>query len=247
LFPPIQLYEPLVVGKFCEARDPYLAYIAHAKGFCNDELIAIINDNSMFKQQARYLVKRRYLIDQVSPSTLPIHNDWWFGQIIATALPECTDPDDVSITVKAFLSADLLIELIELLEEIIIEPSPFSDNQNLQNLLLLTAIRAEKGKVVGYITNWRITTPERLPKLPPITIFTRKRWRFTRNTISMGWLSMFSSRSDKFPRWLKRVSWALPRFARWPGLLGCPSSVRSTAFALFEMAFSSTLYPLIVV
>jgi hypothetical protein len=35
--------------------------------------------------------------------------------------------------------------------------------------------------------------------------------------------------------------------ARWPGLLGCPSSVRSTAFALFEMAFSSTLYPLIVV
>jgi len=37
------------------------------------------------------------------------------------------------------------------LEKIIIEPSPFSDNKNLQNLLLLTAIRAEKGKVVGYI------------------------------------------------------------------------------------------------
>lgn len=52
---------------------------------------------------------------------------------------------------KAFLSADLPIELIELLEKIIIEPSPFSDNKNLQNLLLLTAIRAEKGKVVGYI------------------------------------------------------------------------------------------------
>jgi clathrin heavy chain len=70
---------------------------------------------------------------------------------VATALPECTDPDDVSITVKAFLSADLPIELIELLEKIIIEPSPFSDNKNLQNLLLLTAIRADKGKVVGYI------------------------------------------------------------------------------------------------
>jgi len=53
------LYEPLVVGKFCEARDPYLAYIAYAKGFCDDELISITNDNSMFKQQARYLVKRR--------------------------------------------------------------------------------------------------------------------------------------------------------------------------------------------
>lgn len=55
------------------------------------------------------------------------------------------------MTVKAFLSADLPIELIELLEKIVIEPSPFSDNRNLQNLLLLTAIRADKGKVVGYI------------------------------------------------------------------------------------------------
>jgi len=37
------------------------------------------------------------------------------------------------------------------LEIITIEPSPLSDNKNLQNLLLLTAICAEKGKVVGYI------------------------------------------------------------------------------------------------
>ena len=57
----------------------------------------------------------------------------------------------MSVTVKAFLSADLPIELIELLEKVVIEPSPFSDNRNLQNLLLLTAIRADKGKVVGYI------------------------------------------------------------------------------------------------
>ena len=70
---------------------------------------------------------------------------------MATALPECTDPEYVSITVKAFLSADLPVELIELLEKIIIEPSPFSDNKNLQNLLLLTLVRTDKGKVVGYI------------------------------------------------------------------------------------------------
>ncbi|GBE77218.1 hypothetical protein SCP_0100900 [Sparassis crispa] len=55
------LYEPLVVGKFCEARDPYLAYIVYAKGPCDDELIAIMNDNSMFKQQARYPIKCRDL------------------------------------------------------------------------------------------------------------------------------------------------------------------------------------------
>ncbi|KAK0446711.1 hypothetical protein EV421DRAFT_1790875 [Armillaria borealis] len=146
------LYEPLVVGKFCEKRDPYLAYIAYAKGFCDEELVAITNENSMFKQQARYLVKRREL-DLWAQVLVPdnIHRRQLIDQIVATALPECTDPDDVSITVKAFLQADLPIELIELLEKIIIDPSPFSDNRNLQNLLLLTAIRADKGKVVGYI------------------------------------------------------------------------------------------------
>ncbi len=55
------MYDPLVVGHFCEARDPYLAYIAYAKGLCDEELISITNENSMFKQQARYLVKRREL------------------------------------------------------------------------------------------------------------------------------------------------------------------------------------------
>ena len=38
-----------------------------------------------------------------------------------------------------------------MLEKIILEPSPFSENKNLQNLLMLTSIRADKGKVVGYI------------------------------------------------------------------------------------------------
>jgi len=114
--------------EFCEAWDPYLAYIAYPKGFCNGELIAITNDNSMFKRQARDLVnfetsagagasscfRQPQLIDQVGRYYLLPLCFWWFEQIIASDLPECTDPDDVSIAVKAFLSADLPIELIEL-------------------------------------------------------------------------------------------------------------------------------------
>ncbi|KAL0060881.1 Clathrin heavy chain [Marasmius tenuissimus] len=147
------LYEPLVVGKFCEARDPNLAFIAYAKGFCDEELISITNENSMFKQQARYLVKRRQpeLWAQVLVSD-NMHRRQLIDQLVATALPESTNPDDVSVTVKAFLTADLPLELIELLEKIIIEPSPFSDNKNLQNLLLLTAIRADKGKIARIAT-----------------------------------------------------------------------------------------------
>ncbi|KAG1869627.1 armadillo-type protein [Suillus subluteus] len=84
------LYESLVVGKFCEARD-----------------------------------QRQFDVQAV--------------------------PHETALIDQAFLSADFPIELIELLEKVVIEPFPISDN--IQNLLLLTSIRADKGKVVGYINN----------------------------------------------------------------------------------------------
>lgn len=45
------------------------------------------------------------------------------------------------------------VELIELLEKIVLEPSAFSDNANLQNLLMLTAAKSDRGRVAGYIQN----------------------------------------------------------------------------------------------
>jgi clathrin heavy chain len=51
-----------------------LAYIAYAKGFCDDELVAITNANSMFKQQARYLVKRR--VPDLWAQVLSAENDY---------------------------------------------------------------------------------------------------------------------------------------------------------------------------
>jgi clathrin heavy chain len=106
----------------------------------------------MFKHQARYLVKRRRaeLWSQVLRAD-NVHKRQLVDQVVSTAVPESTDPEDVSVTVKAFLAADLPTELIELLEKIVLEPSAFSDNSNLKKLLLLTAIRADKGKVIGYI------------------------------------------------------------------------------------------------
>ena len=120
----------------------------------------------MFKQQARYLVRRRQpdLWAQVLRGD-NMYRRQLIDQIVATALPESTDPDDVSITVKAFLTADLPLELIELLEKIIIEPSPFSDNRNLQNLLMLTAIRADKGKVIGYIDKLQNYDTVEIPRI----------------------------------------------------------------------------------
>jgi clathrin heavy chain len=70
---------------------------------------------------------------------------------VGTALPESTNADEVSATVKAFIAADLPTELIELLEKIVLHNSDFSKNKNLQNLLILTAIKADKSRVMDYI------------------------------------------------------------------------------------------------
>ena len=40
-------------------------------------------------------------------------------QVVQTALAETQDPEDISVTVKAFMAADLPNELIELLEKIV--------------------------------------------------------------------------------------------------------------------------------
>lgn len=146
------LYDTLSVGKYCEKRDPNLAYIAYRKGQNDLELINITNENSMFRAQARYLLERAD--PEVWAFVLNSNNVYrrsLVDQVTATAVPESTEPDKVSIAVKAFLDADMPAELIELLEKIILEPSPFSDNTNLQNLLMLTAAKADKSKLMDYI------------------------------------------------------------------------------------------------
>jgi len=50
-------------------------------------------------------------------------------QVVQTALSETQDPEDVSVTVKAFMTADLPNELIELLEKIVLDNSVFADHR----------------------------------------------------------------------------------------------------------------------
>lgn len=145
-------YDSLIVGKYCEKRDPNLAFIAYSKGGNDVELVNITNENSMFKAQARYLLDRadEELWDFVLKDNNP-HKRSVIDQVISTAVPESTEPSKVSVAVASFLRNDLPGELIELLEKIVLEPSPFSDNESLQNLLILTATKADKARVMGYI------------------------------------------------------------------------------------------------
>ncbi|KAL0900597.1 hypothetical protein Bca101_084558 [Brassica carinata] len=57
----------------------------------------------------------------------------------------------VSSAVKAFMTADLPHELIELLEKIVLQNSDFNGNVNLQNLLILTAVKADTSRVMDYV------------------------------------------------------------------------------------------------
>lgn len=147
-----QFYDHRVVGKYCEKRDPHLAYVAYKKGQCDLELVEVTVKNGMFKHLARYLVNRQnpelwahVLGNQQSRRQV-------IDQVVQTALPETQNSEEVISTVKAFITAELPNELMELLEQIVLHgKSEFKKNKNLQNLLILTAIKADPARVMDYI------------------------------------------------------------------------------------------------
>jgi clathrin heavy chain len=49
------------------------------------------------------------------------------------------------------MTADLLAELIDLLERIVLHNSQFANNKNLQNLMILTAVKVKQESVMDYI------------------------------------------------------------------------------------------------
>lgn len=156
-------YDTLSVGRYCEKRDPYLAYIAYSKGGNDDELINITNENKMYKYQARYLLaKSDFDLWNKVLSPENAHRRSLVDHVISTGIPELSDPEPVSITVRALMENDMPQELIELLEKIILEPSPFNDNTSLQGLMILTAIKADPSRVANYI--------EKLDKYDPAEI-----------------------------------------------------------------------------
>jgi clathrin heavy chain len=154
-----QFYDPAVLGKFCEKLDPSLAFTAYqrAAGACDEQLIAVCNANGLFKDLARYLVEKQD--PELWATVLSLGDEGvekpnrraLIDQVVQTALPETKNPEEVSSTVKAFMAGELTSELIELLERIVLQGSDFSENKNLQNLLILTAIKADQPRVMEYI------------------------------------------------------------------------------------------------
>jgi clathrin heavy chain len=147
-----QFYDSRVVGKYCESRNPNLAVVAYRRGFCHDELIAVTNAHELFKQQAKYLVEQKD--PQLWAKVLNPDNTYRpkvVDQVVHSILPETKDASQVKVTVKAFIDANLEGELLELLEKLVLHTSEFSQNPKLQNLLILTAIRCNRPRVMEFL------------------------------------------------------------------------------------------------
>lgn len=147
-------YDSRAVGAFCEKRDPYLAFVAYKRGNCDEEVLEVTNKHSLFKDQARYLVDRGSpeLYEQVldeSNESRPLIVE----QIISSALPETREPNKISGAVKAFMTANMPDKLMAMLEKLVLQTSnsTFARNTNLQNLLVLTAIKADTARVMEYV------------------------------------------------------------------------------------------------
>lgn len=146
-----RLYNPVLLGRYAEKRDPHLALLAFERGQCDAELMRLTNANGMYKQQARYLLTRKdsTLWSHALASDNP-HRGPLVEQAVGTVVPESSDAEQVSAAVKALLAAGLHAELVTLLERLLLQDgaaSPFAANASLQNLLLQTAIKAVPERV----------------------------------------------------------------------------------------------------
>lgn len=146
-----KFYDHRVVGQYCEGRDAQLAFLAYqtAAGTCDDLLIGIANKASLMKPLAKYLIQRRdaNLWAQVLAEENLEYRRALVDQVQAV-LPESRVPDEIVSTVTAFRVPHLHLEqeLIGLVEKIIFQGAneEFKSYPQLQNLLVLTAIRAWK-------------------------------------------------------------------------------------------------------
>ncbi len=66
-------------------------------------------------------------------------------------LPDSKNPDEVSVAVQSFLDNGLSSELLVLLEKLLLHSQEFQSYKKLQNLLIFTAMKTERGKVIEYI------------------------------------------------------------------------------------------------
>ena len=149
-----QYYNTIDVGKYSEPINHNFAILCYQTGKNDINLIRVCKEYSLFEYLARYLVTRKDLdIWELVLSDDNIFKRQVIDHVIQTALPEAIDTNDISVTLKAFMKADLPHELVESLERLMFENSTFSENIALQTLLIIIAIKYDQTRVKGYLSS----------------------------------------------------------------------------------------------
>lgn len=147
-------YDSVIIAEYCEERYPTLAYIAYKRCELDKELIKVCNNNSLFKQEAQYLIHRQNAkIWMQVLSEQNCYRQQLIDAILQVITTEADNSDGVLVTINAFKTIDLPQYLTKLLETVFFNPafSSFKERQDLQNLLLLTAIQTKSEYIMTYI------------------------------------------------------------------------------------------------
>ena len=149
-------YDIKQIGKYAENRDPHLALIAYKRDMssCDYEIIELTNKQGLYRFQAKYLIERQseqLWAMVLSGEDSQTHRPYVVEQVVSSALSESKNVDEVSSTVQAFIAAEMPEELLGLLENIVLHSREFSGFKKLQNLLIITAIKTKKERVMDYI------------------------------------------------------------------------------------------------
>ncbi|KAK1442350.1 clathrin [Babesia gibsoni] len=151
-----KLYDHVAVGKFCEDRDPMLAFLIYSEALLDSDVVRLCMANSMHKMLASYALKRSSpmlwngIMSETSTTVNEEGRKRLCEELVAMA-PECPNASEISCVLKALLDNNRNAEVIALLEQILLNPTQFSSSSNLQNLLLATAVKTDPSRLDEYL------------------------------------------------------------------------------------------------
>ncbi|GFE55454.1 clathrin heavy chain [Babesia ovis] len=164
-----KFYDRAIIGRFCEERDPMLAYLIYSEAQLDNDVLRLCIANNLHKMLASYALKRTSstLWRDIVSGTTEVNADHrkQVCEELVTLAPECSNASEISCALKSLLDAGMNEEVIALLEQLLLKQTQFSSSSNLQNLLLATAVKTNPAKLDEYLSkldNYDVTALSKL-------------------------------------------------------------------------------------
>lgn len=110
----------------------------------------------MFENLASYLMRRCSF--ELWTKVLGHGNEWrqqLIDHLLSVIHVRQHETDEVAVTIKALVAADLSDEVISIVEKLIKENSAYAENESLQNLFILTAMKVRHPRLMHFIITFQ--------------------------------------------------------------------------------------------